>query len=206
MKTTETILIFAFCLVISNTITRSQDNNAFTTEITHFVDSLDQILGSSSNLPGDYLCNSVTSYRNVRAIGMQETKINYYFMQKDDSVVETSGSVEFIPRYSPAVKINIAYNIAAASKVNVAYYFFNKSIFCRKIYDGDYGYEESRIWINEGELIRIEYFTSPLNKAAYVKTKEFMNRDLTFASEVVKNSAEYEKLFNNIFKTEQLDK
>ncbi|MBZ0203329.1 MAG: hypothetical protein K8I03_09975 [Ignavibacteria bacterium] len=206
MKTTLSLLILTAFLVISSTNTRSQDNYNLTTEITQFADSLDLILGLSTNLPGEYLCNSVTTYRNIRAIGMQETKISYYFMQKDDSVIETSGSIEFLQQYSPASKVNIAYNIAASQKVNISYYYLGNLIYCKHLSSGDYGYEEKRICLRGDELIKIERYDTNDEKPAYRKVRDFSRHDLFEASEVRRNSEEYEKLGKSLFKAEQLFK
>ncbi len=206
MKSKIILIISGVLLVFSTANTQSQDSYTLTTDITQFADSIDVVLGSSTNLPGEYLCNTITTYRNVRAIGMQETKISYYFMQKDDSVVETTSSTEFIERYSPAGKVNISYNIAASQIVNISYYYKGSLIYCKYVSRGDYGYEEKRIWLNGEELIKIERYDTNNESPAYRKISDFSRHDLFEASEVRRNSEEYENLAKSLFKAEQLFK
>ena len=64
----------------------SQNDEKIIKELNTYADSVENLIKSTTGASGEVYSISINTIRNVRAIGVQETKITYFFFQKDDSV------------------------------------------------------------------------------------------------------------------------
>jgi hypothetical protein len=149
---------------------------------------------------------TVSSIRNERAIGMQQTKITFYYYQQEDSVSESNGTVNFYPRYLPPVKITIEYNIAASQNVRIDYYIFGNKLLCDKFSDGEYGNFISGYWFKGNSLIKYYGKRSDENNKEAVMTDKFSKAVYNESLLVTDRLNLYLKLYYNIFETSQADK
>lgn len=197
------------CVFITISISAfSQDMESSLKEIDSYVDSVNTIIMNSSGLQGEVFCNSINTKRNVRAIGLQNTEINFYFMQKEDSVYENENDVMFIPQYNPPLKIQIEYNIAASQTENISYYY-NKAgalVFYHRMSEGAYGSFWQRCWFDNNILIKIMKDESSNIKTNDEITGKPQHEDLVDGDNIKETASIYLKEYYNLFELEMLDK
>jgi hypothetical protein len=184
-----------------------QNNDEKIGNIDNYCDSLDCAIENSSGLPGEIFCNKTVTKRNVRAIGMQETEIRFYFIQKEDSVYEDGNTVRFIQQHYPPLKIQILYNIAASQNVIVSYYFTPGSLnYYSYKSGGAYGNEEKLFWFDSGQLLKAEWHEDRGNKLKHEMEEPYTLQDKQIAEKILKNSSELNELYNVLFRAETIDK
>lgn len=196
-------LIVIVLLLISGRLSAQQNDVSL---INSYKDSINSIINTSTGLPGEILTATVSSSRNERAIGMQQTKITFYYYQPEDSVTETNGIVSFFPRYLPPVKITIEYNIAASQNVRIDYYLNGNKLLCDKISDGEYGNFISGYWYKGNDLIKYYGKRSDENNKEVVMTDKFSKAVYNESLLATDRLILYLKLYYDIFKTSQADK
>ncbi len=201
MKQAITIILISVSFIAFG---QSADNKI--TLITAYSEKVDSLINNSDGSPGGVFSNIVTAKRNVRAIGVQETKIIFYYMQKDDSVYDNGKSVQYIPRNSPPLKISIEYNIAASQRVSIAYYFDKELNYYKFISTGEYGYNEERYWFDNSNPLGYEKYEAVNSKPTVQRNDKFSKEEYSNAILVLDHAREYKTLYETIFKAEQLDK
>jgi len=196
---------FVLLFTVSNF---SQTNDEKIEAIKNYCDSIENIINNSSGFPGDIFCDIITTIRNVRAIGMQETKISFYFMQKEDSVYDDGSTMLFIPQYNPPIKIHIGYNIAASQIVDIEYFYNSFGELCYYYYfsKGEYGNEEKKYWFDNFNLLQIENYNDKSKKSTYKKQGKYTKDEMEESLDIVENSNAYLEEYYNIFDTELIDK
>ena len=200
MKNYFFILIFTVCSVYS------QNNVDIITDLNKYADSVDILIKNTSGGPGELLKNSVDVTRNERAIGLQNTKISYFYYQADDSVYESDGSVQFLPKYSAPLAILVEYNIAASQTVVVYYYLQGSNLLYRFISSGAYGYKNSVYWIKGQELIKFEERNSDIGSKHIVQEEKFSKEVYSNGILVLDHLKDHLKLYYDIFKVSGIDK
>lgn len=200
----KTLIIVIITLGFYNLVLPQNDNILL---IETYTDSIDNVLNSPEGLPGNIFCNTMKMLSNKRAIGMQDTKISFYFEQKEDSLYEDGNSIQFIPRYNPPIKILVLYNIAARP-VSIAYYFDITGIliYFDYKYSVDDEYKENKFWFYSGLLQRVEKFEANNKKPVYEKSEFFSKNDYEDAKKILFNSGMYVNQFYKLFEIEKLDK
>ncbi len=184
----------------------SQNNENIVTELNSYADSVDNLIKNSAGIPGELFVNTINSIRNERAIGIQNTKISYYYFQKEDSVIEIDGAVHFIPKYNPPLAIMAEYNIAASQTVVVYYYLQGNNLLYRFISSGGYGNTNTAYWVNNGELIRFEERNSDVGSKHIVQTEKFSKEVYSDGILVMDRLKDHLKLYYEIFQVSGLDK
>lgn len=184
----------------------SQTNENKIQSINNYTDSIDNAINNSIGYPGEIFCNTITTKRNVRAIGMQETKINFYFMQKEDSVYDDGNEVQFIPQYNPPLKIQTEYNIAASQMEYSSYYFdiSGAIIYYLRISNGEYGTSKEYYWFDDMKLIKTEKYDA--NELKKKKDRTLKEKDFKEAEKINTKADIYITEYYNLFKIEILDK
>ena len=198
-------LVFVLIILFSSQCF-SQSNKEKLKSIKDYADSIDNAINNSIGYPGEIFCNTVNMKRNERAIGMQETKISFYFWQKDDSVIENGNEIRFYQVYNRPLKIKVEYNIAASQNVVVCYYYSGKSIYYIYKTEGEYGNEESRYSFYNFDLIYTGRSDKENNNQLTDRFTDFTKKETIDSGKIITNSAEYEKLYFLIFSAGQLDK
>jgi hypothetical protein len=175
--------------------------------INAYVDSIDGIITSATGLPGEISCNTVTTSRVVRAIGPQETRIGFYFMQKEDSATEGSEGVIFVPKLNQPLKILVEYNIAASQHVKVSYYFDKDGVFAFRKYEsiGEYGDKFLKQWYTGTELLAVEIFEDG-KRTLFDKTEDIPAQQLNTSIVTRESSKIYKEMYYNLFNLEQIEK
>jgi hypothetical protein len=198
-------LIVFFLFIIAYPTVHSQSDKVQL--IRNYTDSIDNILKNSDGLPGDVFCNTITMRSNKRAIGIQDTKISFFFMQRDDSVYEDVNGVQFIPRYNPPLKILVEYNVSAIPVI-IAYYFDNTGmlVYYNNKYSSGEESSQNKCWFNSGIIQRIEKYTGESKNPVYEKSESFSSKDYGDAKKILFKSGLYVNMYYKIFDTEKIDK
>ncbi len=202
----KSIAVTLVLFITFSDFSQTNDNNVKSIQI--FSDSIDNIINNSTGFPGEVFCNTITMKRNVRVIGMQDTKISFYYMQKEDSVYDDGKIVQFIPQYNPPLKIHIEYNIAASQMEYYSYYFDNsgKLIYYLWISNGEYGSSKKQYWFDNFKLLKIEGFKAHDKGSVINKTGNFTVDEQKSALEIMENAVSYVEEYYNLFKIELIDK
>lgn len=198
--------IIVAVLFLAGITVYGQDYESIAKNISDSAVGIDSLIAHSTGAPSDVFNNTVTTMRNVPAIGMQETKITFYFFQKEDSLYESDDASYYVPRYSPAVKILAEYNIGTGQQVSVSYYLSGENVFYHFHSGGDYGSTVWKLWFYNNDMIKhykgeVDWLVET-TKGKKKFSKEEYNRGLM----VMDNLTEYIKLYKKIFKVEQIDK
>lgn len=200
MKTTIFLLFLVQISVFS------QYDEQVAERLNAYADSVDNLIKNSTGAPGDIFVNTVNSIRNERAIGLQNTKISYFYFQKEDSVIETDGEVNFIPLYAPPMAILAEYNIAASQTVVVYYYIQGNNLLYRFISSGAYGYINRTFWINDQNLIKFEEKNSDVGSKHIIQTDKFSKEIYSNSILVMDHLRDHLKLYYDIIKVSGMDK
>jgi hypothetical protein len=201
MRPAITIILLTMSFMIFG-----QSNEDKVITITTYTASIDSMINISDGLPGEILSSTVTSKRNIRAIGMQETKITFYYTQKDDSVYDDGKSVHYIQRNNPPLKVLVQYNIATSQSVNVSYYFDKELNYYKYVSSGEYGYDEQRFWFDNSNPIKYEKYDTANAKPAIERNDKFSKTEYSNALLILDHAREYKKLYEVIFTVEKIDK
>lgn len=171
-----------------------------------FAEQTDSLISNSSGAPGEIYAMTINVQRNVRAIGMQNTKITYFYYQKEDSVYEIDGVVYFTPLYNLPLKITAEYNIAASQNVVSSYYIDGDKYLNRFISTGAYGNIRRNFWISGDELLKYTEKDSNEGQKEQSETRKFSKEVYSDGLIVMDNIRDYLKLYYDIFNIEYKDK
>lgn len=194
-----------FLLFLIPTVLLSQNNDILIKELNSYADSVDKLILDSS--PWEIYCNTINTVRNERAIGIQETKISFYYKQKDDSVYEDKdGTVYFIPQYNPPLMVKIEYNIANSQTVTVKYYLNGENYLYNFDSKGEYGNINRTFWFSKNELLRFEEKSARDEMGVMIENGKF-SKDTYNESLLIKDKIEmYKNLYYDIFEISYKDK
>ena len=197
---------YLFILILAAITAYSQNNEKKITALNNYADSVDQLIKNSGGLPGELMTATVNITRNERAIGIQNTKISYYYFQKEDSVYEINGVVNFLPQYNDPLAVMVEYNIAASQTVVVYYYIQNNDILYRFISSGGYGNTSTAYWISSQELMKYEERNSQVGNNHIIQEEKFSKEVYSNGILVIDHLKEHLKLYYDIFKVSEIDK
>ena len=184
----------------------AQSGEKTVTLLDKFADHADSLILNSSGAPGEVYSCTINVQRNVRAIGMQNTKITFYYYQAEDSVYEIDGAVFFLPRYNLPVKITAEYNIAASQSVISSYYIDGDKYLNRFISTGAYGNMYRNFWISGGELLKYISKDSNEGQKEVIQSGKFSKEVYSDGIIVMDRIRDYIKLYYDIFEIEYKDK
>lgn len=201
MKTT----IFLLFLVQFSVF--SQNDEQVIKNLNSYADSVENLIKNTTGAPGEVYSISINTIRNVRAIGVQETKITYFFFQKDDSVYEDSdGTAYFVPRYNPPLMVMVEYNIANSQSVVARYYINGENNLYNIISTGAYGNSNRSFWFGKNDLKRFEERSARDEMGVMIETGKFSKDIYNEGVNILDNFSDYTKLYYDIFKIEYKDK
>ncbi len=201
MKTLLILLFFTQITVFS------QYDEKIIKELNSYADSVEKQIKNSTGAPGEIYSISVNTVRNVRAIGIQETKITYFFFQKDDSVYEDSdGTAYFIPLYNPPLMVMVEYNIANSQTVVSRYYLNGENNLYNIISTGGYGNSNRSFWFGKNDLKRFEERSARDEMGVIIETGKFSKDIYNEGVNILDNFSDYTKLYYDILKIEYKDK
>lgn len=185
----------------------SQNDELIVKELNSYTDSVDNLIRNSTGAPGEVYNISVNTIRNVRAIGIQETKITYFFFQKDDSVYEDSdGTAYFIPLYNPPLMVMVEYNIANSQTVAARYYLNGENNLYNIISTGAYGNSNRTFWFGNNDLKRFEERSARDEMGVIIESGKFSKDIYNESLNILDNIKDYRKLYYDIFEIEHKDK
>lgn len=185
----------------------SQNSETIIKELNSYADSVENLIKNSTGAPGEVYSISVNTIRNVRAIGVQETKITYYFFQKDDSVYEDSdGTAYFIPQYNPPLLVMVEYNIANSQKVVARYYINGDNNLYNIISIGAYGNSNRSFWFGSNDLKRFEERSARDEMGVMIESGKFSKSIYSESLNILDNLNDYKKLYYDILAIEHKDK
>ena len=197
--------IIFFILALTTTVF-SQTNEKKILELSLYADSVTKLVENSTGGPGEIFSAVINLQRNVRAIGMQNTKITFYYFQAEDSVYEGKDGMVIIPRTAPPLLIQIDYNIAASQTVKVNYFVKGSDLLYRFASTGEYGNIEKQMWFSENEMIKYTEVNSNDKKSIVRDGQKFSKQEYNESLLVMDRLKGYTKLYIDMFKAEQLDK
>lgn len=201
MKTAILFLFFYTSLIYS------QINEKIINDLNSYADSVNNLISNSSGAPGEVFSNTVTVQRNVRAIGMQNTKITYYYFQKDDSVYEDKdGTVYFIPQYYPPLMVMVEYNIANSQTVVAKYYMNGVNNLYIINSKGAYGNSNRSFWFEGNSLLKFEERSARDEMGVIVEYDKFSMEIYNESLNILDRLNDYKKLHYDIFDIEHKDK
>lgn len=185
----------------------SQNSETIIKELNSYADSVENLIKNSTGAPGEVYSISVNTIRNVRAIGVQETKITYYFFQKDDSVYEDSdGTAYFIPQYNPPLLVMVEYNIANSQTVVARYYINGDNNLYNIISTGAYGNSNRSFWFGSNDLKRFEERSARDEMGVIIESGKFSKSIYSESLNILDNLNDYKKLYYDILAIEHKDK
>ena len=185
----------------------SQNDEKIIKELNTYADSVENLIKSTTGASGEVYSISINTIRNVRAIGVQETKITYFFFQKDDSVYEDSdGTAYFVPRYNPPLMVMVEYNIANSQTVVARYYINGENNLYNIISTGAYGNSNRSFWFGKNDLKRFEERSARDEMGVMIETGKFSKDIYNEGVNILDNFSDYTKLYYDIFKIEYKDK
>ncbi len=196
-------IISAVLYIIAASASFSQSNN--TEAIDTYCTSIDSQIIEDADIHAAYMLHTINFETNKRAIGKQYTTVKYYYPFPIDSVVETDDRTHFLYIYKPPVYVSVQYNIAAAQDNTFNYYFDNEGglVFYRYLSEGAYGAEKEQFYFNKNKLIKFETHAADEN---IIKENDFTEHDLSRAANVLKKASEYQEMFDELVKLEDIDK
>lgn len=196
-------VIIILCFILSSSHLFTQIN--IIKSIDNYTAKIDSIISYDADFHDMYMVHSINFETNIRAIGKQYTKVDFYYPMPADSVVETENDVQFLYIYKPPLKVSVEYNIAASQNNRINYYFDDSGNLVLYIYlsEGAYGFEKEQYYFAGDELIK---FISNKIEGETVKEKDFTRHDLFLSGKIQKKAKEYKKMFDELVKLEELDK
>lgn len=200
----KTIIILLFLVQFQ---VFSQNEETIVERLNSYADSVENLIKNTTGAPGEVYSISINTIRNVRAIGVQETKITYYFFQKDDSVYEDSeGTAYFVPRYNPPLLVMVEYNIANSQTVVARYYINGENGLYNIISTGAYGNSNRSFWFGKNDLKRFEERSARDEMGVIIESGKFSKSIYSESLNILDNFSDYTKLYYDIFKIEYKDK
>jgi len=200
----KTIIILLFLVQFS---VFSQNDEQVVEKLNTYADSVENLIKNTTGSPDEVYSISVKTIRNVRAIGVQQTKITYFFFQKDDSVYEDSdGTAWFVPRYNPPLMVMVEYNIANSQTVVARYYINGENNLYNIISTGGYGNSNRSFWFGKNDLKRFEERSARDEMGVIIETGTFSKDIYNEGVNILDNFSDYTKLYYDIFKIEYKDK
>lgn len=184
-----------------------QNDEKTITELNLFRDSINTLIANSSGAPGEIYKNTITVQRNVRAIGMQDTRITYYYFQKDDSVyMDSEDAVQFIPQYNAPLMVLVEYNIGTGQSVTARYYLKGDSCLYNFDSKGSYGNINRTYWFAKNDLKRFEERSARDEMGVMIESGKFSKETYNDGLLILDKIADYKKLYYDIFNIEYKDK
>ncbi|MEO8512738.1 MAG: hypothetical protein ABI543_04210 [Ignavibacteria bacterium] len=185
----------------------SQTDEKSINDLNLFAESINTLINNSSGAPGEIYKNTVNVQRNVRAIGMQDTRITFYYFQKDDSVyMDSEDAVQFIPQYNPPLMVMVEYNIGSSQTVVARYYVNGDSYLYNFISTGAYGNMNRTYWFDKNDLKRFEERSARDEMGVIIEAGTFSKSTYSDGLLVLDKIADYKKLYYEIFDIEYKDK
>lgn len=173
-------------------------------KINLYVAEIDSNISYDGDFHDAYMVHEIKFETNKRAIGKQYTSVKFYYPMPGDSVVETDAGTDFLYIYKPPVYISVNYNIAASQNNAFNYYFDEGSlVFYSYNSEGAYGNENEKYYFSKDEPISFETHSAEKN---IIKDKDFTKHDLFLATGILKKASEYQKMFDELVKLEDIDK
>lgn len=197
-------IIFLTLLISINIFCQKNEDKIL--ELSLYADSVTKLVENSTGGSGEVFSAVINLQRNVRAIGMQNTKITFYYFQAEDSAYEGKNGMEFIPKTAPVLAIQIDYNIAASQTVKVNYFVKGGDLLYRFASTGAYGYSDKQMWFSENEMIKYSEINSKRKTSIVRDEQMFSKQEYNESLLVMDRLKEYSKLYIDLFKAEQLDK
>jgi len=195
-------LIITFCFILG--VSQLFSQSGYEEKINMYVAEIDSNISYNGDFHDTYMVHEIKFETNKRAIGKQYTSVMFYYPFPIDSVVEAGENTEFLYVYKPPVLVSVEYNIAAAQNNTFNYYFDNGSLlYYSYLSEGAYGNENEKYYFNKDGLVSFEIHSAGKN---IVKEKDFTKNDLSLASGILKKASEYQKMFNELVKLEDIDK
>ncbi len=199
---TAIILFFLY-----TALTFSQIDEKLIDDLNAYADSVDNLIKNSSGAPGEVYSNSITVQRNVRAIGMQNTKITFYYFQKDDSVyVDSEGTAYFIPQYNHPLMVMVEYNIANSQTVVARYYINGDNNLYNIISTGAYGNSNRSFWFGKNDLKKFEERSARDEMGVIFEYEDFSKDIYNEGLNILDRIKDYRILYYDIFDIEYKDK
>lgn len=196
----KVIITFCFILAVSQLFSQSGVKE----KIDRHVAEINSSISDDGDFHDTYMVHEIKFETNKRAIGKQFTSVKFYYPFPIDSVVEADENTQFLYIYKPPVFVSVEYNIAAAQNNTFNYYFDEGSlIYYSYISEGAYGNENEKYYFNKNELIKFETHTNDDN---IIKGEVFTEQDMSRAANILKKASEYQKMFNELVKLEDIDK
>jgi len=199
----KTIIIMLFLLQFP---VFSQNDEQVVEKLNYYADSVENLIKNTTGAPGEIYTVTVNTMRNLRAIGMQQTKITFFFSQKEDSVYESGNNTFYLPVYSNPLLVAIEYNIAASQSVVVYYYLDGKNYLYRFISSGGYGYTNRAFWFKDEEILQFKEKSSVIGNKETIQTERFSKEVYSDGILVLDNLKQYLELYFNILEIENKDK
>ena len=196
----KVIITFCFILAVSQLFSQS----GYTEKIDLYVNEINKNISSNDGIHDTYMVHEIKFETNKRAIGKQYTSVKFYYPFPIDSVVEADENTQFLYIYKPPVFVSVEYNIAAAQNNTFNYYFDEGSlIYYSYVSEGAYGNENEKYYFSKNDLIKFETHT---NDDYIIKEESFTEQDMSRAANILKKASEYQKMFNELVKLEDIDK
>ncbi len=201
MKTTIILLFLVQFSVFS------QNDEQVIKNLNSYADSVENLIKNTTGAPGEVYSMSISTIRNVRAIGVQETKITYFFFQKDDSVYEDSdGTAYFIPRYNPPLMVMVEYNISNSQRVVAKYYITGENDLYNINSKGAYGNSSRSFWFGNNDLKRFEERSARDEMGVMSETGKFSKEIYNEGMNILDNIRDYKKLYYDVHAIDHKDK
>lgn len=197
------IIIVTLLLGLYSSAVYSQGNKY--RKIEKYCNKVDSIINLDSDIHTAYMVHSINFETNKRAIGKQNTTVKFYYPMPIDSVVESEKGTDFIYIYKPPAKISVEYNIAASQNIVISYYFNEKGKLLLYWYQskGEYGCVDTKKYFDKNKLIRESELKLPDCNSSDAEVKQ---KNSFTEVRILDNVKTYIKMFNELIKTEQLDK
>ena len=185
----------------------SQNDEQVIKNLNSYADSVENLIKNTTGAPGEVYSISINTIRNVRAIGVQETKITYFFFQKDDSVYEDSdGTAYFVPRYNPPLMVMVEYNIANSQSVVARDYINGENNLYNIIPTGAYGNSNRSFWFGKNDLKKFEERSARDEMGVIIESGKFSKTIYSESINILDRFKDYQKLYYDIFNLEYKDK
>ena len=198
------LIILVFCSMISFGMPNDDD---IINGLNKYKDSINTLIVNSSGAPGEVYTQTVNIQRNVRAIGVQQTKITFYYIQKDDSTyMDSEDALQFVPKYNPPLMVMVEYNIGTGQTVNAKYYIDGDNYLYNFISRGDYGNMEYTYWFGKNDLKKFEERSGRDEMGVMIEYGKFSKETYSNGLLVLDKIADYKKLYYDIFGIEYKDK
>ncbi len=190
MKTAVIFLLFLFQLV----------------NITAQESALKKIKDLYYKANADNYQSHMVSLNTMRAaIGLQTTKINFYYESEQANPDESSYKLDY-----HLVKIVVSYNVAASMDYRIEYLFDENEnlVFYFRKAEGMWENSTLRYYLDKNELIKVD--SKSINElgesVGYTSLKNFKQADINIIKQYIEKSKKYLAFFNQMIEIESFDK